>query len=255
MAARNEPASKAETSTREARAPQGRPRSAAKPAKPAQRPRRSRRSPRRRRRSPRPPRRPAAGRRPRRPRSPRAPRSPHRPRSPSPRSQPRAARRRPRPRPRRGRAARAAPPPAPKPAPRSRSAPAIDEALTQEGSQALRDAPARGARAPPQGDRPPRGERAQAEPARHVGRPLGLLVPHGRRRHRRDGAREGVPVRLGRGPRAVRDRRGAAPPLRRRLRHVRVVRASRSRRERLEVVPHARLCVRCKENEEKAGRR
>ncbi|MEP7029061.1 MAG: TraR/DksA C4-type zinc finger protein, partial [Candidatus Eisenbacteria bacterium] len=26
-------------------------------------------------------------------------------------------------------------------------------------------------------------------------------------------------------------------------------------RERLEVVPHARLCVRCKEREEKAGRR
>ena len=81
----------------------------------------------------------------------------------------------------------------------------------------------------PQGDGAPREHGAQGEPARQRRRPVGLLVPHGRRRHRRDGAREGVPVRLGRGPHAARDQRGAAPDLPRRVRHLRDRAASRSR--------------------------
>src|SRR5262249_24088801 len=85
---------------------------------------------------------------------------------------------------------------------------------------------ARGAGASPQGARLPGAERAEPEPARFVRRPVGLLVPHGRPGDGRDGAREGVPVRQRRGPRAVRRGRSPAPPLQRELRRVRVVRAA-----------------------------
>ncbi|CAA9303233.1 MAG: DnaK suppressor protein, putative, partial [uncultured Gemmatimonadaceae bacterium] len=82
----------------------------------------------------------------------------------------------------------------------------------EEAARLLREAAARGAQARPQGARPPRRDvRQHAD--RRLGRAHGLLVPHGRPGHRRDGAREGVPLRQPGGPLPLAHRRGAAPAL------------------------------------------
>ena len=84
--------------------------------------------------------------------------------------------------------------------------------MNKKIASALREAAARRAKARAQGARPRRRSvRRHAAIGRR--RSEQLLVPHGRSGHRRDGAREGVPVREPGRPVPLAHRRGASPPL------------------------------------------
>src|SRR2546421_5407447 len=82
----------------------------------------------------------------------------------------------------------------------------------QEAADPSRKAAARGARPRDEGARLLRRV-LQLEPAGVGWRSLELLLPHGGPGHRRHGAREGVPVRLARGPLPVARQPGPAAPV------------------------------------------
>src|SRR5438309_1306895 len=82
----------------------------------------------------------------------------------------------------------------------------------QEAAGASRKAAAGGAGTGHEGARALRRV-LQLEPPGVRRRPLELLVPHGRPGHRRDGAREGVPVRVPGRPLPLAREPGAATPL------------------------------------------